>query len=463
MKILINIKRKRIIILISIFVLVSIIGGFLFYNVGANSKTNEEELYNNLEPFFEALNLVRFEYIKKDIDLDVVIQGAIRGMLKTLDDPYTRYMDPQALKREQEDMFLGHFGGLGIIISIKDDQLTIISPIEDTPAYIAGIKAGDKILEIDGKSTEGMGLDEAVNILRGEKGTEIILGIKRENVEEIFKISIIRDIIEVKAVKKEVMGKNNNLAYIRITTFNVNTKPELEEVLNEFKNDSDIHGIILDLRNNPGGLLDSAIEVASKFIKEGPIVHIKDRDGIVATIESKGNKYPEWPLFVLVNEGSASASEIVAGAIQDFGRGKLLGEKTFGKGVVQQVFNLYDGSGIAITTSEYFTPNERSINHIGIEPDILVELVEDSEEDEQLNMAIKLLEEKSKVETILAEVLEKNKPDYYEVKEGDSLWKIAEKFYNQGEGWIIIFEANKDKIKNPDLIYPYQRLTIPKK
>jgi carboxyl-terminal processing protease len=390
---LINIKRKRIMTLISILVLIFIIGGFLFYNVGANGKTNEEMLFNNLEPFFEALNLVRSEYVKKDIDLDMVIQGAIRGMLETLDDPYTRYMDPQALKREQEDMFLGHFGGLGIIISIEDDQLIIISPIEDTPAYRAGIKAGDKIVEIDGKSTEGMGLDEAVNILRGEKGTEIIIGIKREKIEEIFKIPIIRDIIEVKAVKKEVMGKNNNLAYIRITTFNVNTEPELKEALNEFKKNSDIQGIILDLRNNPGGLLDSAIEVASKFIKEGPIVHIKDRDGIVASIESKGNEYPEWPLFVLVNEGSASASEIVAGAIQDSGRGKLLGEKTFGKGVVQQVFNLYNGSGIAITTSEYFTPNERSINHIGIEPDILIEPVEDDEQDMQLNKTIQLLEE----------------------------------------------------------------------
>jgi len=391
---LIKIKRNKIITLISIFVLVSIISGFLFYNVRANGKTNEEEIFDNLEPFFEALNLVRFEYIKKDIDLDKVVQGAIKGMLKALDDPYTRFMDPQALKREQEDMFLGRFGGLGIIISMKDDQLTIISPIEDTPAYRAGIKAGDKIVVIDGKSTEGMGVDEAVDILRGEKGTEVILGIKRENVEEILEISIIRDIIEVKAVKKEVMGKNNNLGYVRITTFNVNTKPELEEVLNEFKKDSNIHGIILDLRNNPGGLLDSAIEVASKFIKVGPIVHIKDRNGIVATIESKGNKYPEWPLFILVNEGSASASEIVAGAIQDSGRGKLLGEKTFGKGVVQQVFNLYDGSGIAITTSEYFTPSERSINHIGIEPDILVEpAAEDDEQDMQLNKAIQLLEE----------------------------------------------------------------------
>jgi len=392
-KILINIKRKRIITLISIFVLVSIISGFIFYNVRANGKTYEEELVSNLEPFFEVFNLVRFEYVKKDVDIDKVIQGAIKGMLKALDDPYTRYMDPQALKREQEDMFLGHFGGLGIIISIKDDQLTIISPIEDTPAYIAGIKAGDRVVEIDGKSTEGMELDEAVNILRGEKGTEVTLGIKRENVEEILGITIIRDIIEVKAVKKEVMGRNNNLGYIRITTFNVNTSPELEEVLNEFKKDSNIQGIILDFRNNPGGLLDSAIEIASKFIKEGPIVHIKDRDGIMATIKSRGNKFPEWPLFVLVNEGSASASEIVAGAIQDSKRGKLLGMKTFGKGVVQQVFNLNDGSGIAITTSEYFTPSERSINNIGIEPDILVEPVEDSEQDMQLNKAIQLLEE----------------------------------------------------------------------
>lgn len=393
MKILINLKRKRIITLISIFVLVSIISGFIFYNVRPNGQTYEDELFSNLEPFFETLNLVRFEYVKKDIDIDKVIQGAIKGMLKALDDPYTRYMDPQALKREQEDMFLGHFGGLGIIISIKDDQLTIISPIEDTPAYIAGIKAGDKVVEIDGKSTEGMELDEAVNLLRGEKGTEVTLGIKRENVEELLGITIIRDIIEVKAVKKEVMGRNNNLGYIRITTFNVNTGPELEEVLNEFKKDSNIQGIILDFRNNPGGLLDSAIEIASKFIKEGSIVHIKDRDGIVATIKSRGNKFPEWPLFVLVNEGSASASEIVAGAIQDSKRGKLLGMKTFGKGVVQQVFNLNDGSGIAITTSEYFTPSERSIDHIGIEPDILVEPVEDSEQDMQLNKAIQLLEE----------------------------------------------------------------------
>jgi carboxyl-terminal processing protease len=352
------IKRKKIITLISIFVVVFIISGFLFYNTGANGKNNEEGLFSSLEPFFETLNLVKSEYVEKDLDINKIVQGAIKGMLKALDDPYTRYMDPQALKREQE--------------------------------------AGDKIMEIDGKSTEGMGLDDAVNILRGEKGTEVTIGIKRENVEEILKFNIIRDIIEVKAVKEKIMGEKNNIGYIRITTFNVNTKPELEEVLGGFNKDSNIQGIILDLRNNPGGLLDSAIEVASEFIKEGPIVHIKDREGIKVIIPSKGNQYPQWPLIVLINEGSASASEIVSGAIQDSKRGKLLGEKTFGKGVVQQVFNLSDGSGVVITTSEYFTPNERSINHIGIEPEILIEAAEDSEEDVQLNKAMELLEEELK-------------------------------------------------------------------
>lgn len=387
------IKRKKIITLISIFVVVFIVSGFLFYNTGANGKNNEEGLFSSLEPFFETLNLVRSEFIEKDIDINKIVRGAIKGMLKVLDDPYTRYMDPQAFKREQEDMFLGYFGGLGVIISVKDDQITIISPIEDTPAYRVGIKAGDKIVEIDGKSTEGMELDDAVNILRGEEGTEVTIGIKRENIEEILKFNIIRDIIEVKAVKEKIMGEENNIGYIRITTFNVNTKPELEEVLGGFNKDSNIQGIILDLRNNPGGLLDSAIEVASEFIKEGPIVHIKDREGVKVTIPSKGNNYPQWPLIVLINEGSASASEIVSGAIQDSKRGKLLGEKTFGKGVVQQVFNLSDGSGVVITTSEYFTPNERSINHIGIEPNILIEAAEDSEEDVQLDKSIELLEE----------------------------------------------------------------------
>jgi len=379
--------------LIVIIIAIIIVGTLFFCNVGANGKNNQEELYNSLEPFFEALSLIRNEYIEEEVDMDKVIQEAIKGMLKALDDPYTRYMDPLSYQREQEDMFLGHFGGLGIIIAVKDDELIIISPIEDTPAYRANIKAGDIIAEIEGESAKGITSNEAVNKLRGEKGTEVTIGIKRENVEEIMNFTIIRDIIEVKAVKKEIMGKDDEIGYIRITTFNANTEPELEDVLNEYAKNEMIKGIILDLRNNPGGLLESAIGVSSQFIKEGPVVHINDREGKVMTIKSQGNSYPEWTLFVLINEGSASASEIVAGAVQDSGRGKLLGQKTFGKGVVQQVFELIDESGIAMTTSEYYTSGKRSIHNIGIEPDILIEIGEDPEQDMQLNKDLQIMEE----------------------------------------------------------------------
>jgi len=387
----IKFKKKKLIVIILVILAITISSSFILCNVGAKGQNDKDELFNSLEPFFEALTLIRDEYIEKDIDLDVVVQEAIKGMLTALDDPYTRYMDPQSLQREQEDMFLGYFGGLGIIISVKDDQLIIISPIEDTPAYRANIKAGDIIVEINGESTKGITVDEAVNLLRGEKGTEVTIGVKRENVDDLIDFTIVRDIIEVKAVKSEVMGIDHDLGYVRITTFNANTDKELEESLNTFANNKGIRGIILDLRNNPGGLLESAIDVSSKFIKKGPIVHINDRNGKIATFKSRGNQFPEWPLYVLINEGSASASEIVAGAVQDSGRGKLLGKKTFGKGVVQQVFELLDDSGIVMTTSEYFTPSERSIHNIGIEPDILIEIGEDPEQDMQLNKAIQLM------------------------------------------------------------------------
>ena len=369
------------------------------YNLAVNSLSangvytyDDFEFYSKISPLFETLDLLREKFIQKDLDLTKLIQGAIKGMLETVDDPYTRYMDPLTLKREQEDMFYGSFGGLGIIITVRDEQLTIISPIEDTPAFKAGIKAGDIIVEIDGQSTAGMGLDEAVNILRGEKGTPITVGIKREGNTEVIYFTIIRDIIEVTAVKERVL-EDTNIGYIRITNFNINTEPELRKVLDEFKEAKNIEGIILDLRNNPGGLLDSAVEVASKFIPDGTVVHIRDREGVLTSISSEGNEYPQWPLVVLINEGSASASEIVAGASKDRQRGILVGKKSFGKGVVQQVFPLSDGSGVVITTSEYYTPNQTYINNIGIEPDVLVEQVGEEEEDIQLNKALEILEE----------------------------------------------------------------------
>ena len=317
-------------------------------------------------------------------------------MLSELADPYSRYLDPVSFQREQENIFMGHFDGLGIIVTIKEEQLTVISPIEDTPAFKAGVKAGDSIVEIDSENTKGMALDEAVNILRGEKGTTVILTIRRENIEELFKIDIIRDTIIVEAVKEKLL-EDEQIGYIRISTFNANTAPELKKVLDRFEMLT-LEGMIIDLRNNPGGLLESAIEVASKFIKEGDIVRIKSRNDITRVHDSRGNQYPDWPLVVLVNIGSASASEIVAGAIQDNNRGIILGESTFGKGLVQQVYSLSDDSAVTVSTSEYYTPKGRVINHIGIEPDIIIPIGEEiEEEDIQLDAAIDLLLQKDEL------------------------------------------------------------------
>ena len=360
------------------------------YNYKAESQT--DSIFNDLEPFFEAISIIRSEYIEKNIDVKKLAQGAIKGMLSELDDPYSRYLDPISFQREKENLFMGHFDGLGITITIVDEQLTVISPIEDTPAYQAGVKTGDNIMEIDGETTKGMTLDDAVNILRGEKGTTVTLTIERENKEELLEIEITRDTITIEAVKERII-EDNKIGYIRISTFNANTGSELKETLNNFEKES-LNGIIVDLRNNPGGLLESAIEVASQFIKDGNIVRINSRNNVIRDYSSYGNQYPDWPLVILVNIGSASASEIVAGAIQDMNRGTILGETTFGKGLVQQVYSLSDNSAVIVSTSEYYTPNDRVINHVGIEPDIIIPIDKEVEDDIQLEAAIDLLLEK---------------------------------------------------------------------
>ncbi len=372
-------------------VMIIILAGVFFiaplYNNKAESQT--DSIFNDLEPFFEAISIIRSEYIEKNIDVKNLAQGAIKGMLSELDDPYSRYLDPISFQREQENLFMGHFDGLGITITIVDEQLTVISPIEDTPAYQAGVKTGDNIMEIDGETTKGMTLDEAVNILRGEKGTTVTLTIERENEEELLEIEIIRDTITIEAVKERIM-EDDKIGYIRISTFNANTDSELKEALNDFEKES-LEGIIVDLRNNPGGLLESAIEVASQFIKDGNIVRINSRNNVIRDYDSYGNQYPDWPLVLLVNIGSASASEIVAGAIQDMNRGTILGETTFGKGLVQQVYSLSDDSAVIVSTSEYYTPNGRVINNVGIEPDIIIPIDKEVEDDIQLEAAVDLL------------------------------------------------------------------------
>ncbi len=381
-------------------IIVGIIIGSLFFIAHLNSniaETQNSNILNDLEPFLEALSIVRSEYIEKDVAINKLVEGAIKGMLLELDDPYSRYLDPISFQREQENIFMGHFDGLGIIVTIVEEQLTVISPIEDTPAYQVGIKANDKIMEIDGESTKGITLDEAVNILRGEKGTPVTLTIKRENIDDLLEFTIIRDTITVEAVKEKLL-EEGQIGYIRISTFNANTAPELKEVLNNFK-EIPLEGIVVDLRNNPGGLLESAIEIASQFIKEGDIVQIKGRNDLTRRYKSYGNKYPDWPLVVLINKGSASASEIVAGAIQDYGRGIIVGEQSFGKGLVQQVYPLSNGSALTISTSEYYTPKGRIINNIGIKPDIIIPIEEEREDDIQLEAAINiLLEERIKAQ-----------------------------------------------------------------
>ncbi len=380
---------------ITAYLIMVIILASLFFIVPISNNIAESQndsIFSDLEPFFEVISIVRSEFIEKEIDMTRLVQGAIRGMLSELNDPYSRYLDPVSFQREQENLFMGHFDGLGIIITIKDEQLTVISPIEDTPAYHAGVKTEDDIMEIDGETTKGMALDEAVNILRGEKGTKVILTIKREGFEDLLKIEIIRDTINVDAVKEKLI-EDDRIGYIRISTFNANTVPELKEVLNNFEQ-IPLEGIIVDLRNNPGGTLDSAIEVASQFIKQGDIVRIKSRNNVTRVHETYGNEYSDWPLVVLVNKGSASASEIVAGAIQDNNRGIILGEATFGKGLVQQVYSLSDDSAVTVSTSEYYTPEGRIINNIGLDPDIVIPIEEETEDDIQLNAAIELLQER---------------------------------------------------------------------
>jgi carboxyl-terminal processing protease len=383
-----NMRRNK--FKINLLIIIAITGIFFFTLISkiiVNSQN--DSIFNDLEPFLEVLSIIRSDYIDQDISINKLVPGAIKGMLLELDDPYSRYMDPMTFQREQENLFVGHFYGLGITVAIVDEQLTVISPIEDTPAYIAGIKANDKILEIDGETTKGISLDEAVDILRGEKGVAVTLTIKRENREELLKITVIRDTIEVEAVKEKLL-EDDRVGYIRISTFNANTAPELKQVLNNFTELS-LEGIVVDLRNNPGGLLESSIEVASQFVKEGDIVKIKGRNHLTKSYYTYGNNYPDWPMVILINKGSASASEIVAGAIQDSKRGIAIGETSFGKGLVQQIYPLSDNSAVTISTSEYYTPNGRVINDIGIEPDIIIISQEDSEEDVQLNAALHYL------------------------------------------------------------------------
>jgi carboxyl-terminal processing protease len=334
-----------------------------------------EDRYSELANFSKILNLIQ-QYYVEETDTKKLIYGAIKGMLRELD-PHTNYM-PAEMFKDFESETAGEFGGLGIEISVQSGILTIISPIEDTPAWIAGIKPGDKIIAIDGQSTKGFSLVEASALLKGKKGTSVILSVVRESQEKPIDFTITRGKVKIRSVKTTPLDEG--FVYIKITSFIENTSGDLEKALKDFKakNSGKIEGILLDLRRNPGGLLDQAIKVSDLFIKEGIIVSTMGRDqkGKEVNMASKKAAFADVPLVVLINEFSASASEIVSGALQDNKRAVIVGERSFGKGSVQSVIKLGDGSGLKLTVARYYTPSGASIQSEGIKPDIDIEDVD---------------------------------------------------------------------------------------
>jgi carboxyl-terminal processing protease len=340
-------------------------------------KAEAEERYTELQNFAKVLNLIQTYYVE-EVDTKKMIEGAIKGMLRELD-PHTNYMPPELFK-DFESETSGEFGGLGIEISVQNGILTIISPIEDTPAWEAGIKPGDKIIAVDGKSTKGLSLVEASQLMRGKTGSRTVLTIFREGKEgkdEPFDVAITRASVKIRSVKPTSF--DDGYEYIKITSFIENTGKELEKALEEAKKrDTKIKGLVLDLRRNPGGLLEQAVRVCDLFIDEGAIVSTIGRDPRNKEVANatKREKYNNFPVVILMNEYSASASEIVAGAMQDHHRAVIMGQRSFGKGSVQSVIKLGDGSGLKLTVARYYTPSGRSIQAEGIVPDIEVEDVD---------------------------------------------------------------------------------------
>lgn len=360
-----NMKRVS---YITLLIIIALIGIFIGRGLESGKVFALAETYEDLKVFTEVLSLVQKNYVEETKSKDLVY-GAIKGMLNTLD-PHTSFMPPEVYKEMQVDT-KGEFGGLGIQIGIKDNMLTVIAPIEGTPADKAGIKAGDKIIKIDGKSTKDMTLIDAVGKLRGQKGTKVAITIVREGIADPFDVMLTREIIKVQSVRSKII--EGNIGYVRITQFQEQTGDDLKKALKKLESDK-VQSLIIDLRNNPGGLLTMAVEVSEQFVETGKlIVFIKDRKGEKDEFISRiTGPVKSYPMVVLVNEGSASASEIVAGALQDWGKAIVVGTQTFGKGSVQTVIPLSDGSGLRLTTAKYYTPKGKSIQSTGIIPDIVI-------------------------------------------------------------------------------------------
>src|SRR5713101_6217508 len=340
---------------------------------GVASKGNDTAAtYENLRLFTEVLSIVQSQYVDEVAPKDI-IYNAIKGTLRGLD-PHSSFLDPE-MYREMQVETSGSFGGLGIEITLRDDVLTVVAPIEGTPAYRAGIQPGDRILKIEGLSTKDMQLSDAVKRMRGKPGSKITISIVREGWAEPKDFFITREQIRVQSVRANQLEPG--IEYIRLRQFQEQTANDLEVSLDKYVKEGKIQGLVLDLRNNPGGLLTSAVEVTEKFLESGKLVVYTEgrvRNQNMRFSSNAKRVFSDFPIVVLVNQGSASASEIVAGALQDWGRAVVIGTQSFGKGSVQTIIPLSDGSGLRLTTAKYFTPKGRSIHGKGITPDIVVEM-----------------------------------------------------------------------------------------
>jgi len=431
-------KRIRNFKIASVIFAVFLIGVLIGSGQSQKVSALSDNMYEDLKVFTDVIGLIQKDYVEETKSKDL-INGAIKGMLETLD-PHSGFMPPSMFKEMQEET-KGRFEGLGIEITLKDGILTVVSPVEGTPAFRAGVLAGDQIIKIDGESSKNFTLMDSVKRLRGPRGTKVTITIMREGFTKPRDFTLVRDVIPVRSVRHELLEKN--YGYVRISQFQEKTDGDFEKAMKALEEESmgALKGLVLDLRNNPGGLLDQAVKISDRFIDSGIIVSI---DGRREEAKQKWPAHPDgtmtrYPLVVLVNGGSASGAEIVAGAIQDHGRGIVVGTQTFGKGSVQTIIPLKDGSGLRLTTARYYTPNGRSIQAKGIVPDIIVKPSRPEEEKESVTP--KLPAERD-LERHLGDVekggpKEKEKPKKEEVKEKKPVDNQLERALELLKSWDI--------------------------
>ena len=368
--------KRALMLLIPTLILVVVLG------VGGARQT-DPGLFNPLSSLYQTIK--NYFYAPERINDQDALHGAMRGLVEQLNDPHSEFLDPAAMEKFEESL-RGEFSGVGIVITVKDNVLTVIAPLSGTPAYKAGVRAGDRIIAIDGESTEGITIIGAAVRIRGEVGTEVTLTVRREDDSE-EDITIVRATIIVPSAESELIA-DGRIAYIRLVRFDANLVRELDQALRGFDLDT-LDGIVLDLRNNPGGRLSAAISASSRFVDEGlVIVSIRTRIARDQSHRSAGNVIPNLPIAVLINGGTASGSEIMAAAIRDHEMGILIGEQSFGKGLIQQVFSFRDGSALKLSTGEYTTPLGLAVHGVGISPDIVT-----GEDEDPLDIAIAWIEE----------------------------------------------------------------------